>query len=235
MLQVWKFYCGLVQFDEICNQFKKLIDTMNCDTLFTVQCSFESQQQHTCDRVIKSNSLSCKDTFLTPSDFTAISYVIFNTVQHIVHKLVFDSCTLSREGMDTLSEKVGEKLSLITTLCFHGHNCTCEQLGLVNILVHKLPLLEILDITDTDLGEQEILALTDNMNHSNLQILKVGSIYNTLYSAFKTPALLVKCFQSSCSKFLNVCFMKVLIIYLMMLSKCSHIIFCVLRIFLTSE
>ncbi len=153
MLQVWKFYCGLVQFDESCNQFKTLIDSMtqNCDTIFTVQCSFESQQQHTCDSVIKSNSLSFKDKFLTPSDFTAISYVIFNTVQHIVHKLVFDSCTLSREGIDTLSEKVGEKLSLITTLCFHGHNCTCEQ-RLVNILVHKLPLLEILDITDTDLG-----------------------------------------------------------------------------------
>ncbi len=208
MLQVWKFYCGLVQFDEICNQFKTLFDSMNCDTLFSVQCSFESQQQHTCDSIIESNSLSFKDKFLTPSDFTAISYVIFNTVQHIVHKLVFDSCTLSREGIDTLSEKVGEKLSLITTLCFHGHNCTCEQLRLVNILVHKLPLLEILDITDTDLGKQEILALTDNdnMNHSNLQILKVGSISNTLYHYSRTPELLVKCFQSSCSNFTNICF-----------------------------
>ncbi len=79
MLQVWKFYCGLAQFDESCNQFKTLIDfmTQNCDTLFTVQCSFESQQQHTCNSVIEScNSLSFKDKFLTPSDFTANSYVI---------------------------------------------------------------------------------------------------------------------------------------------------------------
>ncbi len=208
MLQVCKFYCGLVQFDESCNQFKTLIDSMtqNCDTLFTVQCSFESQQQHTCDSVIESNSLSFKDKFLTPSDFTAIGYVIFNTAQHIVHNLVFDSCTISREGIDTLYEKGGEKLSLITTLCFHGHNCTCEQLRLVNILVHKLPLLETLDITDTDLGEQEVLALTDNMNHSNLQILKVGSISNALYSAFQIPLLLVNSFRSRCISFFNVCF-----------------------------
>ncbi len=99
MLQVWKFYCGLVQFDESCNQFKTLIDfmTQNCDTL---QCSFESQQQHTYDSLIEScNSLSFKDKFLTPSDFTAISYVIFNTAHHIVHKLVFDSCPLSREDI----------------------------------------------------------------------------------------------------------------------------------------
>ncbi len=44
------------------------------------------------------------------------------------------------------------------------------------------------------------------MNHSNLQILKVGSISNTLFTAFQNPVLLVKCFQSSCSKLINVCF-----------------------------
>ncbi len=34
---------------------------MNCDTIFTVQCSFESQQQHTCDSVIESNIILLAD------------------------------------------------------------------------------------------------------------------------------------------------------------------------------
>ncbi len=58
---------------------------MNCETLLKVQCSFESQQEHTCDSVVESNSLSFKDKFLTPSDFTAIGYGISNlTVLNIV-------------------------------------------------------------------------------------------------------------------------------------------------------
>ena len=39
-------------------------------------------------------------------------------------------------------EKAREKISLLTTLCFHGHNCVTQQLASVNKLMHALPSLE---------------------------------------------------------------------------------------------
>ncbi len=108
MQQVWKFYCGLVQFDEHSDHFKTLVDHMNCGTLLKVQ------QEHTCDSVVESNSLSFKDKFLTPFDFTAIGYVISNLT--VSCSLVLDRCTLSLEGTKTLCEKAGDNV------CFHGHD-----------------------------------------------------------------------------------------------------------------
>ncbi len=64
-----------------------------------------------CDSVVESNSLSFKDKFLSPSDFTAIGYVISNlTMLCSVNVLVLDSCTLSLEGIETLCEKAGDKI-----------------------------------------------------------------------------------------------------------------------------
>ena len=42
MQAVWKFYCGLVRFDEN-NKFKTLLDRAQFGTLYNVQCSLESQ------------------------------------------------------------------------------------------------------------------------------------------------------------------------------------------------
>ncbi len=69
----------------------------------------------------------------------------------------------------------------------------------MNNLVLHLPSLEILD---TYLGEDEILTLTNNMSHNNLQILKTSH----------QSLSLINCFRLNCSKFVNVCF-----------HECSHV------------
>ena len=204
MQQVWKFYCGLVKKH---NHFKTLMEHMNCDELLKVQCSFESQQPHTCDCVVESNSLSFKDKFLTNSDFTAIGYVISNVTElHNVNVLVLESCNISMEGISTLYEKAAEKLSLVTTLCFHGHNCGSEQLKCVNSLVHKLPSLETLDITNTGLDDNEILALINSLHHSHLQIFKVGPMSSNLSPTSMLSQTLVIPYTSNCKKKVTVWF-----------------------------
>ena len=195
---VWKFYCGLVKFDD-CNKFRSLVNNTQTGTLYKVQCSFESQQPNTCDSIVEGGSLSFKDKFLTPSDFTAITFVISHATQGTLNRLVFDGCTLGPEGIETLVKKAGEKLSLVTSLCFHGHNCAAEQLMMVNILMHVLPSLEILDITNTQLGEEAVSALIGGNKHSNphpnLQVLKIDK--NDLLKK------LIKGFKSQCSKVIN--------------------------------
>ena len=204
MQVVWKFYCGLVKFGNHI-KFDSLLDKTQYGMLYRVQCSFESQQPNTCDSIIEDGSLSFKDNFFTPSDFTAIAFAISHAAH--ISKLVFDECTLRQEGIDILEEKAGDKLSLVTSLCFHGHNCVPEQLKFVNKLIHILPSLEILDITNTQLGEEAVRALTSDLTHSNLQVLKIDvTESNPLYFSDNLPQTLIESFMSKCSNFINVCF-----------------------------
>ena len=118
MKQVWKFYCGLAQpCDEV---FRLLIKIAQRTTLFNIQCSFESQRPSTCDSVVVNNSLGFHyfyGTFLTPSDFTAIAYVISNTKRRPVNEILFNNCAFGMDGVDVLVNKApATKLSLLTTL-----------------------------------------------------------------------------------------------------------------------
>ena len=206
MQAVWKFYCGLVRFDKN-NKFETLLDRAQYGTLYKVQCSLESQQPCTCNSIVEDGGLSFKDTFLTPSDFNAIAFVVSNATQGTIDTLVFDGCTLVEEGISILVKKAKEKISLLTTLCFHGHNCVTQQLASVNKLMHALPSLEILDITSTQLGRDAVNALTDGLNHSNLKVLKIdASDSNPLYSPGDLPQYLINYFMSHCKNFVNVYF-----------------------------
>ena len=188
MKQVWKFYCGLVPFT---HTVIRLISQSCHDTPFKVQCSFESQQPCTCDSVADKNSLMFSNHFFTSSDFTAIAYVISNAQNQCVRKVVFDKCTIGMEGVEILAQKASGKLSDIAILCYHGYDSVIEQLSVVLKLMHSLPCLEILDVSNTNL---ELDAL--NVNHPNLQILKVGSLGNSLCSSRDLPVL-AKIFSSS--------------------------------------
>ena len=67
--------------------------------------------------------------------------------------------------------------------------------------------MELLDITDTYLGTDEVKALTDDLHHSNLQIIKIGAYNDDLwYSEEADLQNLIKCFMSKCEKFRNVWF-----------------------------
>lgn len=110
MLLVWKFYCGLV--DVNAHKFNSIL--LLGDSLFSVQCSFESQQPITCDSIIRSGesgTLALQHNFLTPTDFTAMSYVIKNTT-FAVKTIEFDSCRL--DGVTV--EPVSVLLSICTDL-----------------------------------------------------------------------------------------------------------------------
>ena len=206
MKQVWKFYCGLVPFNGTNSTVIRLISQSCHGTLFKVQCSFESQQPCTCENVVYKSSLVFRGHFFTSSDLTAIAYVISNAQHQCVKKVVFDKCTIGMEGIEILAQKACSKLSLVTALYYHGYDCVTEQLSVVNRLIHALPCLEILDISNTNLGPAEVDAFTGSLNHPNLQIVKVGSPGNPLYSSPDLPLLLAKRFSSGCSKLVNVCF-----------------------------
>ena len=175
MIVVWKFYCGLVNFNE---QEQRLIKIMSLkDDLFNVHCAFESQQTVTCDSVVmtgESGTLSFNNHFLTPSDSTAIGYVVKNA-KCLVEKVVLDGCTLSQEGVDALIIEAGEKISSLKAFSFHGMNCFMEQFQLLNTCLRAMVSIEVLDISNTKIGVEEVKLLVERLTLSNLQTLKFSS------------------------------------------------------------
>ena len=172
---VWKFYCGLVDFNEQEHKLRKIMSLK--DDLFNVHCAFESQQTVTCDSVVmtgESGTLSFNNHFLTPSDSTAIGYVVKNS-KCLVEKVVLNRCRLSKEGIDALIDEAGEKISSLKALSFHGKDCLMEQFKLLNTCLHCMKSLEVLDISHTNLGPKKMKLLTESLTLTKLQTLKLSS------------------------------------------------------------
>ena len=157
MQVVWKFYCGLVKFDNHV-KFDSLLQKTQCGMLYKVQCSFESQQPSTCYSIIKDGSLTFKNESLNPSDFTAIAFFI---AQGTISKLVFNQCTLRQEGINILEEKARDKLQFVTTLCFQDSNSAKEFFyGLKNFTG-----LTTLDLSGNLFGNSGVLRLADALKN----------------------------------------------------------------------
>ena len=172
---VWKFYCGLVDFNEQEHKLRKIMSLK--DNLFNVHCAFESQQTVTCDsvvRVVESGTLAFKNHFLTPSHSTAIGYVIKNA-EFQVEKVVLDRCTLSQEGVEALIDEADDKISSLKALSFHGKGCLMEQFQLLNTCLRAMVSIEVLDISNTTLGAKKVQVLVESLTLPHLHTLKLSS------------------------------------------------------------
>ena len=205
MQQVWKFYCGLTKFDIDGKKFKAIIQNSGHGSLFNVQCGFESQQPHICDTIIQDGCLFFSDTFLSPSNFTEIAFVLSNAHQHYLSSLSFEGCVFGQECVEILMNKAKRKLSSLTTLCYHRCNDS-EQLEVVNSFLKYMPSLELLDISDSVFGIDGIKSLTNDLNHSSIQILRVGGRGSLLYSSPEILQELADVFLSKCSNSFNIQF-----------------------------
>ena len=108
MLVVWKFYCGLVQFGIQNNTFKAILDGRNANTLFHIQCTYESQQSILCTQLLKKYDYSIYfyRSYLSIPDFTALGYVINNTMEPIT--LSFDWFNMNIEAIDAMLSQIGD-------------------------------------------------------------------------------------------------------------------------------
>ena len=177
MQVVWKFYCGL---DVNLTKFEELMKLLQDDYLNQIQCAFESQQSIICDSVIQSGeegNLTLKNRIMTPSDLTALGFVISNA-SYPVKKLVLNKCKIGEEEMDAFLKEAGDKVLSITTFCFHGGNCRIRELEVINVLLKELTSLITLDISDTALGPNKVEALTRGIHLTNLKKLELSDFEN---------------------------------------------------------
>ena len=194
MQQVWKFYCGLVNFSDGDQKFNALISNTEFGTLYKIQVCFESQQPHLCDIAVKGNSLTFKDMFLSASNFMETAYLISNKQSTFIEQFVLEGCTLAKEGIDVLVKKASShKLGALTSLCLtYNNGCDIAQLHTINYFWRSLPSLKVLDISHSVLGSEKMNLLLKELGQLNLEIIKAGSME---YSSF--CSLRLQIFESS--------------------------------------
>ena len=175
---VWKFYCGIVQFDKDSLILKSLMSDSKTDMLYKVQCAFESQQQIACDMLLElseePNSLCFSKKNFIPTDFLAMSYVM-ETSHNEVTKLLFKKCSLDSEGVDLFLNKVSTgKLDNIRYVGFNKNNCTVSEFKLVFKILKKFQKsIVTLDLKSMDIYRPGIVKLLEGLEFSNLRTLKI--------------------------------------------------------------
>ena len=127
MYVVWKFFCGLVEFQESnVHIFDHILASKSKSLkgdLYNVQCAFESQQAISCDSVVRfgeCGTLSFIDVS-TLSDFAAIFYVLANVTAPI-NTVVFDKYDSS--ALETISEtsKYNMKVQALELIGYSGQH-----------------------------------------------------------------------------------------------------------------
>ena len=206
MLVVWKFYCGLVQFGIQNNTFKSILDGRNENTLFHIQCTYESQQSALCTQLLKRYDyrISFENSYLSIPDFMALGYVINNTMEPIT--LSFYECGMSIEAIDSMLSQMRDT-SKDMVQCLEISNSdilccvTCVKKMLINLKIKQLTFrfeyyslatienladclkcctqLKELNLSDNQIGDDGAKELVANLHHCT-QLNKLDLGYNEI-------------------------------------------------------
>ena len=171
MHKVWSFYCGMVNFNLKLHQFREIIWHSVRDSLYGVQCAFESQQQTCCESVVEigePENLAFSNKILTSADFNAIGYIMSKS--EAVSSLNFNKCKFSEDDIEVLSTVAGRTIESVHYLTVHGGSEV--NIFALNRLLLSLSWLEILDLHKLSVSDFA-LTLHIDVTLPKLRILKL--------------------------------------------------------------
>ena len=173
---VRKFYCGLIGLGKgiILQKNKEFLEGIlhekKWELIYKVQCAFESQLVELCDYVVGDGSLYFINTHITPSDFTALGYII-STASNEVSNISLKNCTWDYDGVMAFSSmNTRSKLHLIK--CFEVSDSQFDDYMALNALLCQLPYLEELSLLEI-LNKSDVRCLTRGVQLSQLRILNI--------------------------------------------------------------
>ena len=203
MVQVWKFYCGLIGLKPN-SSFRDLINLIftskHSNTLYRIHCAFESQQTISCDAVLDHADefiLSFNSETLNLADFNAMSHVISKASRPTLGLLLnsLTSCTMSAvvkviksctnlQTLDISDNKIdsegaaalAEALKSRTnlqTLNISFNSIDSEGAAALAEVFKSCTDLKTLDISDNKIGSVGAAALACGLNGTNLQTLGI--------------------------------------------------------------
>ncbi len=140
---VWKFYCGLMQYNNIVVA-KTIIGSVFHDFLYRVRCAYESRDVELCDILLPQGVLEIKKVFLNSMDCIALGYVISKSTEP-VEEIILDNCKWVEEGMMLLgSEILSIKLQSIKILKLF----TAKDVLWEDLFMYLVPFLEELSLNN---------------------------------------------------------------------------------------
>ena len=100
MLTMFKFYCGLVDFQNKLQQFYDIVKRSS-NMLYVCHCAYETQLACVCLRAMEllNGEILLESGVLTPADFTVLTYVITNN-PHLVKEFNIFPCLLYEEFIE---------------------------------------------------------------------------------------------------------------------------------------
>ena len=185
MYMVFKFYCGLVKFEEDCGRFKELLEVAEFETLHKLHCCFESQQPATCDFVADNGMIVVDDSFRTPSDYTCLGYVVVNAKKNTVRMMEFDGrASLKEECVEAFIKATNgtrRAASPVELLTFKDSKCLEHHLE----LVRACPSLLVVQWHDP---EYLVIDCRSVVSYPSLEIVRItgwSDIFILITSRFK--------------------------------------------------
>ena len=177
---MWKFYSGLIQFDNELGLFQLMFTGMSSDALewrmlSLITCAYESQQAEVCDYLLRIYTVFPLRGILTASDFNALGFVTSAASclysNHL--KITFDEYSWDKEALSDLSLDSIKCLRLARIK-------SDDDFKAANTLLRAVPSLEELDLLDSNI-EHGIMLLTQNVTLQHLKIFKMQCFPITYY------------------------------------------------------
>ncbi len=149
LAEVWKFYCGIGKcsrenFELLLSRTAPAYKKYQMQSmLLHLHCCHESQQEWTCTRVVNTydSSIKLSKQSLTPSDMTALGYVIAHS-ETPLKKLEISSCYVGPEGLTALAMELKEKLPALEILRYMcvctKPLCPCPRVMMQSCVNHRL-------------------------------------------------------------------------------------------------
>ena len=186
MYMVFKFYCGLVKFEEDCGSFKKLLEVAEFDTLHKLHCCFESQQPATCDFVADNGMIAVDGSCRTPSDYTCLGYVVMNAKKNTVRMMEFEVMySLNEECVEAFIKATNgtrRTASPVELLSFKGNECLEQVLELVRACPSLL-------VVQWHNPEYMVIDCRSIGSHPSLEIVLIGFTDQLITSGFKEEVM----------------------------------------------
>ena len=165
---MWKFLWGIVKLD-----YKDFSLTLSYSLLHAIQCAFESQRHDICNSIVLGRILSFQRTYLTPSDFTALGYVICTASTD--GELDFDDCMWDAEGIVAFCAEIERhETNCIRRFRFYARDYKYEYAETLNCLLRKFHLLKELDLWNLKLSKSAIKSFSDKVSLPYLQVLRIN-------------------------------------------------------------
>ena len=183
--QVWKFYFGMEE--SIADVQKEILKKFSSDSMFQVQCLYETNKKIESFIDVKMVKLCFKGQYVDARNLAAIGYVVSS--YPYFKELTFDSCIISEDGVDSFKQEISAcSKDTLKVLQFLNHEFTSKEVDvlIVKSFVQSLPSLTCLNMTGTKICKKHSELLFNSLCHENLEIIKLSSLPSKNVAAFLT-------------------------------------------------